>query len=234
MKSIITIVCFLAFSTMLIGQFGISAKFQNNSNDQWNETYQAISGTNDNILSNSYEVGVNYWFRLKNKRVEFLPELTYASASDNDLTDVLEYSRTTFSFNSNIQIYPLDFEGDCNCPTFSKDGNSIKKGFYWLINPGVSVHNLGQVYNDPTSDPERQELDNDATTSFKMGIGAGLDIGLTDLLTISPFLLYNKDFGVDYETQTTPFPLVDVGDSSNSLTQWQLGVRLMFRPDYKN
>jgi len=217
-------------STNCFGQFGVSAKYENNSNKGW------INSSNEQILKNSLEFGVNYWFRLKNKRVEFLPEISYALASQefgasSFVVDIASAERSAIYFNLNTQIYPLDFEGDCNCPTFSKDGNLIKKGFYWLISPGIGYHNVNTSFSIPA---ETIDVEETGQLKPRLGIGAGLDIGIKDFLTVSPFILYNKDFGVDMPgiEYTDDAPTMQADGISSDINTWQFGIRLMFRPDY--
>lgn len=67
-------ICLLLLPLSSYAQFGVSARIQNNSNKAWNNNYQEVSDTSQNLLNRSYEFGINYWFRLKNYRLEFLPD----------------------------------------------------------------------------------------------------------------------------------------------------------------
>ena len=73
------LLCFLlAGSISMQAQFGASVKYQSNSFDKWDDFLATESGSEESIIGNSLEIGLNYWFRLKNQRIEFLPELYYA------------------------------------------------------------------------------------------------------------------------------------------------------------
>lgn len=233
-SAILTLVFSFALASFGYSQFGISARIQNNNNKTWNDTYQTAADTSQNLLNRSYEFGVNYWFKLKEYRVEFLPEISIAFAEDKQLYSGLlmeSHKRTSYNFNFNVQVYPLDFIGDCDCPTFSKDGNLVSKGFYWLLSPGLSYHTL-------STEPKAISSfipDDETMTTFRMGVGAGLDIGFTDLFTLSPFIMYSMNFGNAWPGQYDAYFLERPEGENNSanINQWQLGLRLIFRPDYK-
>jgi hypothetical protein len=218
--------------TVSKAQFGISAKYQNNSTPGWDDVYDGRT----NIESSSIEYGLNYWLRLKNKRVEFLPELTYSSLVDDYdqngfAVELLQHKRTSYGFGINTHIYPLDFEGDCNCPTFSKDGNLVSKGFHWIINTSIINHNIENTFNVPDNGASDQlTIEEKNQITGRVGLGFGLDIGITELITIVPYGLYTRNFGlkapnfVDHASTAEPI--------SSSLNQLHFGLRLVLRPDY--
>ena len=234
MKYLFTILCFIGLQSSAFSQFGVSARFLNNSNSQWDSIYQIANGEDASLFSSGIEIGVNYWFRLKNQRIEFLPEITYGKSSSeglDNLSNNISLERTTLAFNTNIQIYPLDFEGDCDCPTFSKDGDLISKGFYWLINPSIVRHTLSSTVA-PTSSIV---VEDQSVTSFRVGLGAGLDIGVADFLTVSPFAQYSLNFGNDWPQLTQALALTETAaNTSTNINQLHIGMRLIFRPDYKS
>lgn len=229
MNTIKVIICFFLFINVSSAQFGVSARYTQNSVKNWDNVYQTFSNDETKLFESGLEYGVNYWFRLKNYRVEFLPEISYASSKSNDLTANITSSHglTSYNFNFNVQIYALDFEGDCNCPTWSKDGDLIKKGFYWLLSPGISRHTIDtQVTTDDLV------IEDTSITSMRLGAGLGLDIGIADFLTISPFALYSINFGNNWENQATTYGGISV-ENKSSLNQLHIGMRFIFRPDYK-
>ena len=63
-------------------------------------------------------------------------------------------------------------------------------------------------------------------TAFKVGVGVGMDIGLSDLLTITPILSY-------YFTSQLPYYgyIIENGLNTNPKLL-QATIRLGFRPDY--
>lgn len=232
MKRIGFILLLALISNNLSAQFGISGRYTKNTNKAWSDVYQDVSGDKNTLFSSGIELGVNYWFRLKNYRVEFLPEITYAtSKTDIRLSQVMleSHEKHSYHFNFNIQIYPLDFEGDCDCPTWSKDGNLIKKGFYWLFSPGIVQHSIATTPSAISSVfPEDSKM-----TSFRLGVGAGLDIGITDLFTVSPFAMYSINPSNEWASQVDLYQIYPVTIEKATINQWHAGIRLIFRPNYK-
>ena len=233
MKSLLSILLFFAIVTSTHAQFGISAKYQSNKASGWEGKY----GGDKDISPASIEYGLNYWLRLKNKRVEFLPELTYASskASFEDIGFAIElsqFNRTSIGIGVNTHIYPLDFEGDCNCPTFSKDGNIVSKGFHWIINTGVISHNIeNKLFAPSLGAREEYTFENTNQITFRAGLGIGLDIGITELFTLVPYAMYSRNFGLE-SPDLSDLPSAPNPSISTSLDQFNVGLRLVFRPDY--
>jgi len=202
MKILVTLFLLGAFSINSLAQVALSARYLSNSSEARDEYTAAESG-----FDSGFEVGIGYWFRLKNKRMEFTPELSYAQMNGST------YSNTSLALNANILIYPLDFHSDCDaCPTFSKDGGLIKKGFYWIISPGVWQFDS----ENPVLPLEKQ-----SSLTYRLGVGAGLDFGVTNLLTVSPFAMYN----------ITGKALAVGLDQSASMSQIHLGLRATLRFD---
>jgi len=134
-------------SLSLSGQFSIV--YKNHQNQiEWQEEWKDHVSPNTLYEGSNY-YGISYWLRLKNYRVEFHPTAYVTNSKQSiELYDQLttegstfpEYSRATqngFGLEVPIHFYFLDIEGDCNCPTFSKDGNFFTKGLYAYISPGV-------------------------------------------------------------------------------------------------
>lgn len=230
MKKTWVLIGCLAAALPLAAQFGITAGYRFNEATSW-KLQNSISD-DIKIFGDGYSLGADYWFRLKNYRVEFLPELNYGSfseeylAGENDLrsTDV-----AAISFFMNTNFYLFDFKGDCDCPTFSKQGNALKKGFFVQLSPGLT-HFMQKVQRPANS------FDSNATV-LSLGLGAGFDIGLTDLLTLSPIL------GLRYYAPSEWAELRNIGDANDfsglslkdtksAITQLFTGLRLGFRLDY--
>ncbi len=73
-------------------------------------------------------------------------------------------------------------------------------------------------------------------SAFRFGLGAGVDVGLTNMITISPFIQYSMNFGNGWSEQYTAYnlPLPENESNRANIKQWHFGLRLSFRPDYKN
>lgn len=167
-----------------------------------------------------YSLGPSYWFRLRSKRIEFNPAVVFdynkSEFSKNDINEgtLSEYNIT---FSLPILIYPLDFGNDCNCPTFNKSGQFFEKGFYFLIYPAI-----------PYSSKKIEGIDLPylkTYTSFQLGLGAGVDIGINKKWTLSPSLMISKLFQ-DRNILDTDQQIIL--DSENNRYRIDLMVRLLW------
>ena len=138
LKSFLLLLFVLAFVDVS-AQFGVRAKYNMNSFSDW-DTFleQAVPGEVDKVFPSNLEFGVDYWFRLKNHRIEFMPEVAMGLKTSSSYSAVgADLSFSYFAFNFNTQIYAFDLVGDCDCPTFSKQGPSLNKGFFFSLAPGI-------------------------------------------------------------------------------------------------
>ena len=220
------------------GQIGIRTKYLKNGIDDDQTNFISKVGSIDDALSTGYGLGIDFWIRLKTKRVEFLPELGINYSQTSFETEITQYSLdyNYLYFNLNTRIYPMDFEGDCDCPTFSNQSTLIKKGFYFELSPGVGYYTSHYDSSLPTvSNPEGET--NTATLdafSYKIGVAVGLDIGLSNLLTINPYAMYNYHFGREYDIPVGKLSTLIDSNSGNIMSQLELGLRFAIRFDAKN
>ena len=206
-------------------QVGIRAKYDANT---FKETDKALSDCfeTENIFASGFELGVDYWFRLEKRRIEFMPELYFANSKTDINTDVFEsMSLNRIGFNFNVHLYPLDFEEDCNCPTFSKQGPGIQKGFFFHLSPGFGY----EIYSMKTS---VGDVNDGNVFTPKIGGGVGLDIGVNDFLTISPIYTYNYYFGNDWEVKALPSNKQPLIKSDTRSVQHQFAIRVGMRFNY--
>lgn len=211
------------------GQIGIRSTYLTSDDPVWDLV--EISGTPSELVGpeTGFSIGLDYWFRLRNQRIEFYPEINYATLSD-DLQGDVDLKFNSYSFYLNTQIYFLDFMGDCDCPTFSKDGTFVDKGLFLLLSPGYSFQNFEITPQEGTN----QKIESSA---FSIGAGLGLDIGVSDAVTITPF------GGARYFLST---PWTEIGEETTylvdnqfasirsdqeQLLQFFAGIRLGFRFD---
>jgi len=200
--------------------------------DAWEETLNVTDNTGGALFNNHLKLGIDYWLRLKNWRVEFLPTLSVAISDGNGLEDNFfrPQHMQNVGFHINTQFYLFDFAGDCDCPTWSKEGNFFTKGFFVNVAPGVTFH---RFTTDISSEANLERL---TSTDFKFdfGVGIGLDIGVNNLLTVTPFFNYYVKPGVSYDSleraQVISSQEINV---SQNLYQSEFGIRIGFRPDYE-
>ena len=235
-KLSLLVVFFISFQIITSAQFGISVAYKPIDAPNWESIIaqhkdSEPSGFSIDPLSQGIHFGVDYWFRLKNHRVEFLPELSIARFTriwaKETINDQITSNFLGLHFNTNIYIF--DLKGDCDCPTFSKDGNDIAKGLFFQLSPGINY--IANAYKDATSTQKA----NDIVPSF--GIGIGVDFGLSDFLTITPMFKYQWYFNAEWdglnEYFNTPFP-IDESFNTNTINQTFIGVHIGLRFDELN
>lgn len=141
-------------------------------------------------------VEIGYWFRMKTKRLEFYPAIQFGVDR--------RFARHFWGVRTDLQVYPFDFKSDCKCPNFSKKYNFFKKGLFILVGPGITRHEA----------EEKQSL---LLPQIRTGIGQ--DIGLNNLLTLSPIV------AIQINTNSS---------AQLARTYLQGMLRLTFRWDKKN
>ncbi len=217
------VILFCFYTSTAVAQYGVRVKSNFENHGQLNNVLHDLYGGSKNLFSPSYELGVDYWFALKKKRIEFMPELAFAYGN-TDMTDDVNVSMQRFIFNFHTQIYALDLNEDCNCPTFSKQGPSINKGFFFHVTPGLSFNQT--IVSQPSLFTEESTSEN---LLFHIGLGLGLDLGVSELITLTPMVSYNFFSTGNYD--------INVGRESltveSGFTQLQFQVRAGFRFDYK-
>jgi len=211
-------------------QFGIRAQYGLSDATNWEQLVQQTRQfTDTRFFGSGYTIGVDYWLRLPQNRIEFYPEIRYSryktSAQLIALSQDIEVNSSSLGLVLNTHFYFLDFFGDCDCPTFSKRGGLVKKGFFLSLHPGV-------YYHKKSSDFALGQLD---SVSPQIGIGAGLDIGVSNLITVSPTIQYSFGFN---DTLDGAAALISVPEFQNlesaTFRQFLFGLRVGLRPDYKN
>ncbi|NBC06465.1 MAG: hypothetical protein GVY26_04660 [Bacteroidetes bacterium] len=223
MRYTLLLLAFTALSaTTLQAQLGIRAGYNMNDAPDW--VFEGDFTSQADLLSDGYSFGIDYWLPMQSYRVDFLPELNYGRFTENALTEA-----QWFSFFLNTHFYFLDFEGDCDCPTFSKSGGAFQKGLFFQLSPGVTYQNA--TVN------ELENEDTEGFWSYSIGAGLGLDIGVSDFFTITPIVSYRYFLPSDwqalgiYENDDPLLP--QVRSSESAINQIYTGVRLGFRFDQR-
>lgn len=219
------IIFFLLPCCLLSAQIGLNLRYALNQAENWRLENVLTGQATENLYNNGPNLGFDYWFRLKNKRVEFLPELGYSNyktklSSGTNLT----WANVEFQFNTNFYLF--DFKNDCNCPTFSKQGSDFMKGFYLQLSPGVAY--FSQQINS-----EMEKIKSTAFT-WSVGAGVGLDIGISDLFTLSPNITARYYAPSDWQGLSTSnvdggIKETEVIDETSSLLRIMPGLRIGFR-----
>ncbi|MEO6189490.1 MAG: hypothetical protein ABIO44_03070 [Saprospiraceae bacterium] len=181
MRIILILFILGAYLNIVKAQFGYRVDLTRHSYQQKAAVIKDV--TKVQINSFGIQIGTEYWFRLKNYRVEFLPGIHLATDfGKNSVYQNYEITDIQLLGLFPILLYPLSFKDDCNCPTFKKQGSKLNKGFHFILQPGMAVN--------------RRNVNHDSITTSStvlipiVGIGAGLDFGLNRLLTLTPFIMY--------------------------------------------
>lgn len=189
----------------LYAQFGLRAQYGF-------ADFSADAAIQDIVESqHGIDIGLHYWFRLKNKRLEFFPEISYAALDQgqSESTEALPYTYRRIGVRLPARIYPLDFASDCDCPTFSKQNDLIQKGFFVEVAPGY-------FYDQSSIDRIDRE---DSHGQAEVSVGVGLDIGINDLVTVTPLVSY-------------AWGLLGPEEGISLQNVLRVGLSVTFRPDY--
>lgn len=199
------VVAFL-FAINLNGQIGITAGY-NSLNFNPEPSLQIEDQTFE-----GYSLSIFYWFRLRNVRVEFLPGVSYTHLdADAEINSIQLFAST--------RVYPFSFYDDCDCPTFSKSSGFFKDGFFLSLSPYIGRYEFSM-------DNSLQE--NHTDLLFHIDVGAGLDIGFSDQVTLTPevrFRYLPKVVGLVDESEDST---VLISDSMSGL---YAGISLIYRWD---
>jgi hypothetical protein len=176
------ILLFMITPLALWSQIGLRAHYQIVRYNPW-ERIETGSTLDNNYIGGGYQLGIDYAFRLKNYRIEFYPELSYSRQLALQIEDQ-NYNLNSFGLEVNTHFYFLDFEEDCDCPTWSKSNDWFQKGFFVSVHPGAQVFQY----------PAQPDLDNQNQWLASVGIGAGIDIGISEYMTITPLVKWRHFF----------------------------------------
>jgi hypothetical protein len=201
---VLALLFFVTASHCIFGQFGARTQYLS-------ANVSAAQDESSTHRGAGYEVGVNYWFRLKNLRIEFFPEINYGSVSVKATEVQAKTQIHRFGAALPVSIYPLELKGDCKCPTFSKQNDLFKKGFFLQIVP--TMQRTQSTLSTTDQSPWEQQL--------SLGLGAGLDIGVSDLVTVTPLVHY---FSSLYNS--APDDMTIINDDV------RIGIRAIVRLDY--
>ncbi|HQU58294.1 MAG TPA: hypothetical protein PLU64_03840 [Saprospiraceae bacterium] len=199
MKYLLALLFALFLSGAAFAQIGINATYRSNTAPDW-QFVDDISKSETPILKDGYAIGLDYRIPLKGVRIDFLPELNYGHYRTNDFGPGREgkIKNDWISFFLNTNIYFLDLEGDCDCPTFSKSGGLVQKGFFFQISPGLTYLMQHIAIRDEVGiDRWTQGADG---TGWSLGAALGLDVGLSDLITLTPIAGFRYYFDTPWRT----------------------------------
>lgn len=218
---------FLLSPFAAFAQFGVSYQYQLYQVDDWNTVLgEALDVPAGGFLPTGHRYELDYWIKaLPDYRLELMPALSYAEA--NYQFEGTTWRLRTIGVQLNTNIYPFDWEGDCDCPVWSKSEPVFKKGFFLQLSPGLRQVRTDRQTRDGGGTGGPVAADASALVPH-LGVGAGLDIGLSDLLTLSPLVRYVHAFSVEWP-QLIDGPSAE--PYTGTLGQWEIGLRVGVRLD---
>ena len=238
MKYLLTLFAALTFHG-LFAQFGVYGYYQNQYAPDWEAAFgEQFQGKETvDFLTTGYRFGADYWIKpLEDLRITATPGLSYARSSSTSIQNPASPQIATTEFGHRnigiivpVNIYFFDLYGDCDCPTWSQSEPFLKKGFFFQVMPAAYVNSYR------ADNQEFATIHKSTDFNFALGVGAGLDIGFSDLITLSPTVRYVHNFGRYWQD----LPFLTVGSIpdhdirfKSDVRVWEFGMRLGVRLDY--
>lgn len=220
MQKTIVFILSICFSATLMAQVGIRSYYQNINAPNWERLDREGAVLGDTVMYQplSIGIGLDYWFRLGDYRVEFFPEVGYIQMSSFQVdSNRLQWDQ--WFARVNTHFYVFDFEEDCDCPTFSKQSPWLKKGFFFSLSAGAAYAQYDRIVT-----PDLRH----SNVNFTASIGLGLDIGINDFITLTPNIQWAHWFTPEWQGLAAG----EVMDLERShATAVQFGLRLGLRFD---
>lgn len=226
MRLLFAFLSFCLFTNVVTAQLeaGITAGYFFQSIPEW-ETAAFGTRTNDRLLKSGLAQEIDLKIAgFENYRVEF--HLNGGFNNSKTTKELRSYKLQQIDIGISTKIYLLSLEADCDCPTFSRDAGILEKGFFVELSPAISAFK-GKI-------EDQAIVSEDTGLSFKMGVGIGLEIGITDFITISPIVKYNRYFNVEWEDLQADIAAFDQspvieGNNTTAINQLYGGIRLALR-----
>ncbi len=222
---------FLLISQTITAQVGVTGSYFTQRIPEW-ETAIVGNNSNNRILEKGYSVGVDFFMKpLEEWRLELYPEIVVSNSSTElgGIDDIETLDLKTAGFNLNMNIYILNFKSDCDCPTFSKQESFFEKGLFLQLSPGF--HYIDAAYEIDNTFGVRKSTAN--VWVPKLGIGLGLDIGLTDFITITPIVKYNRFLNASWDgllaIADDPSNSADLGSETSHINRFSAGLHIGIR-----
>jgi opacity protein-like surface antigen len=192
MKKLYTIIFVLLSHFTLNAQLDINIQLERPGYSDWQQVINNAYQIDKPFLSNAYYLGVGYRYFPSDTRIGLVPEIGYSFAFDSRENALLSgtYNIHKISLIAPVQFFPMDLYGDCNCPTFTRQNRFFQTAFYLKVIPGIAL--------------QLQNYDIEGKVSFQnliysVGVGAGMNFAMSDLLTLTPEVSYNYIWNEKWE-----------------------------------
>ncbi|TVQ49597.1 MAG: hypothetical protein EA362_04235 [Saprospirales bacterium] len=215
---------FILLSIFLLSIFLLNnATAQIQLNGGYNNLALELNGNSNTEIINEdltgWSVEAAYWFRLKDFRVEFYPGIGYSSLTLDNSSPFDEYELNLTHLFWGTRVYPFTFEDDCMCPTFNKQSGFFEDGFFISFTPHF-------IFSEQFTRFDALEKDQVKSNTYLLDFGVGLDLGVSEFLTITPELRYR--LSGDFDSS-----LSSIDDNPNywdsNVSGWYFGLGIGIR-----
>jgi len=174
---LLTVASLLIGSNYVNAQFGIQTSFYNS-----NELFSITSEENRTKSKNCKQFGFVSVRKIQKKKIEIVSELNY-SIENNFIVknDTFQFRFANVRLNGNFYIF--NFNTDWNKLTVAKEKNFIERGLF--LNASIGMLNWFRRENSAMLNKFSFQ------TRFPLGFGIGLDLELSNSLTLTPFYKTN-------------------------------------------
>lgn len=211
-------------SIKLVAQIGLRTSYINFEAPEFE-----LSQQGDNFLNppgHGLALSLDYRLKMQNLRVEVRPEIQWASPQTVTNGNIGTKSRY-IGLWSNVVIFPFDLRGDCDCPTFGRNGNPLQKAFFIEAAPGL-YHTTNTIEISRSPDDIITE---NQSFAFGFSIGIGLEMKINRNFAFSPYAktsFFPKMRWPSLQDAAALENLNEVKENS-SVTGIQAGIRFGFR-----
>jgi len=169
-------------------QLDIVLDYQRPHFTDWDQVLTVRYQDETPLFAHVFGAGVAYRYFPFDFRLGFAPEagVSYRKESRSNSFHTSDYQWIQSTFYLPLQVFPFDFYGDCNCPTFGRQNDFFKKAIYFKLIPSVSINLLQFGDSESVSSTD---------VSWGVGGGIGMNIAMSELITLAPEFSYHERFG---------------------------------------
>ncbi len=168
-------------------QMGVSWGWVRLHAPAWDAGYQTeVTGRHTPIFRNAAGFQLDQDLPFGKKHLSLRPALGFARATQGDpVSDRFELEWLSMSSSIALSVRLLDLPQACDCKPMLPDGHWLREGFQVWLAPGISATRLQITTTSELFPKGRQSTWH--TRPFVEG-GAGLELRLTRLLSLTPFV----------------------------------------------
>ena len=175
-------------------QIGIEVVGMQSKLNDWDELIDEYALEDYDFFRYTVGGGINYWFRLKEYRVEFTPGIFYHYSQFKFSNPACSYRYHYMDAGAelDINLYPFDFMRrtyEKDCPSFSNKEQWFSKSFFFQFSPGLYI--------------SRMDISNKDIISYDMAgkfdFGVGIDMKLSHHIIVAPIIKYGFNIGQEWE-----------------------------------